>query len=96
MMENVAFKLIGRKAHRLQAFTNIPSEQQSLRDIVSDSLERIGYIEDAKNVFESERVRRHLEGTMQLIIKAFGLIIQHISTPPLRKPISSLKGCQVA
>ena len=73
---------------------NIPSDYQTLRDVVSDCLERIGLIEDSKNVFESKRVRDHLEGTMQLIIQALELIFQYISTPTLRKYASDTNTLQ--
>ena len=66
-------------AHPIQAAAKVSEDYQSLKAAASDCIHQIQFSEDARQVFESNRVRKLLESIMDRVIKALELISKHYS-----------------
>ena len=68
-----------------QAIRNVPLAYQRLRSVAIDCTRQIRFDEDASRVFETDRVRRLLTSSMDLVIRALELISQQYSGSRISK-----------
>ena len=55
----------------------------ALKEVALECIQHIRFDEDARSVFDSERVRAQLGLVMDLVIRALGLISRYFSKPYL-------------
>ena len=53
----------------------------ALKEVALECIQHIRFDEDARSVFDSERVRAQLGLVMDLVIRALGLISRYFSKP---------------
>ena len=64
-----------------QWINGIPMAYMTLREASLECIQHVRFDEDAKSVFETERVRTQLEIVMGLVIKTLELVAQYFAKP---------------
>ena len=71
-----------------QKINDVPTAYATLRDVAADCIQHIRFDDDARVVFETERVRTQLKSVMDLVIEALGLIAQYFAKPMISTLLS--------
>ena len=64
---------------RTQRVNNVPAAYVELRGVALDCIQHIRFDEDARSVFETERVRRQLKCVMDLVIEVLEMISRYLA-----------------